>query len=93
MPIKHAALKELRKDRRRHERNQAVASALKTLTKRLVTLLGEKKFDEARTLIRVVVKQYDHAATKGVIHRKTASRKKARLMRRLHRAATPGGSA
>lgn len=84
MPIKHAALKQLRKDRRRHQRNQAVKTGLKTLTKRLVTLLGEKKFDEARTLIREVVKQYDHAAAKGVIHRNTAARKKSRLMRHLN---------
>lgn len=84
MPIKHAALKQIRKDRRRAARNQAATSALKTLTKRLVTLLGAKQFDEAKTLIRLVVKAYDHAAAKGTIHPNTAARNISRLTRRLN---------
>ena len=83
MPIKHAALKQIRKDRKRRSRNQAVRSELKTLTKRLVTLLHDQKFEDARTLIRLVVKKYDHAASKGIIHRNTAARYKSRLTRRL----------
>jgi small subunit ribosomal protein S20 len=82
MPIKHAALKQIRKDRRRHERNQAIRSELKTLTKRLITLLKEQKRDEAKALIATVAQKYDHAASKGVIHRNTASRYKSRLMRK-----------
>ena len=39
MPIKHAALKQLRKDKKRQQRNQAVRSELRTLTKRLLGLL------------------------------------------------------
>lgn len=85
MPIKHAALKQIRKDRKRQQRNQAIRSELKTLTKRLVTLLREQKLNDARTLIQVVAKRYDHAASAGVIHRNTASRYKSRLMRRLNR--------
>lgn len=88
MPIKHAALKHIRKDRRRYARNQAATSALKTLTKRLVALLGAKQFDEAKTLIRLVVKEYDHAAAKGIIHPNTAARKKSRLTRHLNAVAS-----
>lgn len=88
MPIKHAALKQIRKDRKRHERNQAIRSELKTTTKRLLALLQEKKLDDARQLIHLVAKQYDHAASRHIIHRNTASRSKSRLMRRLNRAAT-----
>ena len=83
MPIKHAALKEMRKAGGRHERNQAVRSELKTLTKRLVVLLKDQKLDEAKTLLRVVASKYDRAASKGVIHRNTAARYKSRLVRRL----------
>lgn len=85
MPIKHAALKQLRKDRRRRQRNQAVRSELKTLTKRLLALLAARKLDEAKTLIQVLASQYDHAASKGVVHRNTAARYKSRLMRQLNR--------
>jgi small subunit ribosomal protein S20 len=86
MPIKHAALKQIRKDRKRQQRNQAVQSELKTLTKRLLALLKARQLDEAKTLIRQVVQQYDHAASKKIIHRNTAARYKSRLMRRLNRA-------
>ncbi|MBI1991859.1 MAG: 30S ribosomal protein S20 [Candidatus Omnitrophica bacterium] len=88
MPIKHAALKQIRKDRKRQERNQAVRSELKTLTKGLRALLSAQKLEEAKMLLQQLAKQYDHAVSKGIIHRNTASRHKSRLMRRLHQAAT-----
>lgn len=86
MPIKHAALKQIRKDRARHERNQALRSELKTITKRLLGLLSAKKPKEAGELIRLVAKKYDHAASKHLIHRNTAARYKSRLMRRVNSA-------
>jgi len=84
MPIKHAALKQIRKDRKRQEHNQAIRSELKTLTKRLATLLGTQRLDEAREFIRLVAKKYDRAASSGIVHRNTAARYKSRLMRRLN---------
>ena len=85
MPIKHAALKQIRKDIKRRQRNQALRSGLKTVTKQLVTLLKAQRLDEARTLLRQVAKKYDRAASKGVIHRNTAARYKSRLTRRVIR--------
>ena len=84
MPIKHAALKQIRKDRGRHARNQAVRSELKTLTKRLLELLKQQNVSEASALIRLVTKKYDHAASKGIVHRNTAARYKSRLTRRFN---------
>jgi len=83
MPIKHAALKQIRKDRARRSRNQAVRAELKTLTKRLLALLQEQKLEEARGLIRLVSKKYDRAASRHIIHPNTAARYKSRLTRRL----------
>ncbi len=85
MPIKHAALKQIRKDRKRHDRNQAIRSELKTITKRFVALLSSQKLDEAKTLLPLVAKRYDHAAAKGIIHRNSASRYKSRLTRQLNK--------
>jgi len=85
MPIKHAALKQIRKDRKRRTRNQAVHSELKTLTKRLVSLLAAQQIDEARALIRSLTSKYDRAASKGIIHRNTAARYKSRLSVRLNK--------
>ena len=84
MPIKHAALKQMRKDRKRRSRNQAIHAEVKTLTKRLLALLDDKKFDEASELVQLVSKKYDHAASRNVIHRNTAARYKSRFMRRIH---------
>ena len=83
MPIKHAALKEIRKDRRRQQRNQAVRAELKTLTKQLLVMLNSQKLDEAKAFVELVASRYDHAASKGVIHPNTAARYKSRLMRRV----------
>ena len=87
MPIKHAALKQIRKDRKRRRQNQAVRSELKTLTKRLQGLLKEQKLKEAGELIHVVASKYDRAASQHIIHRNTAARYKSRLMRRINQQA------
>ena len=94
MPIKHAALKQIRKDRKRRERGQAVRSKLKTLTKRLVALLDGQQFDEAKALMPTVVSCYARAASKRIIHRNTAQRSTSRLMQRLSRRtpSQPGGA-
>ena len=84
MPIKHAALKQIRKDRPRQQRNQAVRSELKTLTKQLLSLLQAKRLDDAKTLLQLVSKRYDRAASGHVIHRNTAARYKSRLARKLN---------
>ena len=83
MPIKHSALKQMRKDRKRHQRNQAVQSELKTVTKRFLTLLKAQKRQEANALLPLLVQRFDRAASKGIIHANTASRYKSRFMRRL----------
>lgn len=83
MPIKRAAVRQLRKDRKRTSRNHALRSELKTLKKRFDELLIAKRQDDARVLLPVVMKRFDQAASRGLIHRNTASRTKSRLMRHL----------
>ena len=87
MPIKHAALKQIRKDRKRQQRNQAIRSALKSLTKRFLSLVQQQKTEEAKKLMPLVAKEYDQAASHGILHRNTAARSKSRLTRRLARPA------
>ncbi len=84
MPNKHAALKQIRKDHRRREQNHALRSELKTLSKRFLGLLSTQKVDEAKSLLPLLAKHYDHAASKGIIHRNTAARYKSRLTRRVN---------
>jgi small subunit ribosomal protein S20 len=83
LPIKRAAYKELRKSRKRHIRNISTRSELKTSVKRFEKLLLDKKVDEAKEFLKDLLSKIDRAASKGVIHRKAAHRKAARLSRRF----------
>ncbi len=83
MPIKRAALRQLRKDRKRSVRNQAAESELKTLKKRFLTLAASNNRDEAAKLFPKLMRRFDQAAAKGRIHHNTAARTKSRLMKRL----------
>jgi ribosomal protein S20 len=87
MPIKHAALRQMRKDRVRQQRNQAVRAELRTLSKRLLTLLSQRKAAEAGKLMPSVAKAYDRAASKRVIHPRAAARYKSRFVLRLNKLA------
>ena len=89
MPIKRAALRQLRKDRVRNARNQALRSELKTLKKQLGELLTAKRQEEARKLLPLLARRFDQAAAKGIIHKNTASRTTGRLMRHLTRGTSP----
>ena len=83
MPIEKTSYKELRKSKPRHLKNIAAKSELKTLTKKFEKLISDKKADEAKKEIRLIVSKIDRAASKGVIKNNTASRKISRLMKKL----------
>lgn len=85
MPIKKSAFKELRKTKKRHLKNIRITSEIKTLNKKFLTLLDEKKVEEAKKLLQQLISKLDNAASKKIIHKNTASRKKSRLMRRLNK--------
>ena len=83
MPIKRAAYKGLRKAKKRHFANIAIRSELKTLAKSFESLVANKKIDEAKKALSVLVSKIDRAASKGVIKKNNASRKISRLMKKL----------
>jgi len=63
----------------RHERNKAVRSELKSRAKSAVTA-AEAGADDAEERLRLAIKRIDKAATKGVIHKNQAARRKSRLV-------------
>ena len=81
MPIKRAAYKAIRSDKKKHLRNVSVKSNLRTLTKKVIELVNSEKPDAAKTKesLRELVSALDAAAQKGVIHRRNASRKISRM--------------
>jgi len=71
-----------RRGRNRWRKNQ-VAQAIKTFDK----ALQDGRTDAASEQLKVVYKKLDQVSAKGTIHKNSASRKKARLTRRLNKAA------
>jgi small subunit ribosomal protein S20 len=73
----------------RQERNKAVRSELKTRTRAAATA-AEAEADDADEKLRAAIKRIDTAASKGVIHRNAAARRKARLMAKVAQASAEG---
>jgi len=84
LPTVNAAYKALRSDVKKRNRNEAVMSELKTRSKKLESLITEKKSDEAKKYFTTFAVRYMQAASKGIIHKKTASRKISRLAKKIN---------
>lgn len=75
----------MRADTQRRLRNLGVRSELKTLIRKFREALQSGGRDGAQAAYRSLVKRIDQAAKRDVIHRNTASRRKARLARQLQK--------
>jgi len=60
-------------------RNKAVRSSLKTDAKKVRAAAANG--DEAEALLRQATRELDRAVSKGVLHKRTAARRKSRLAR------------
>jgi small subunit ribosomal protein S20 len=78
-------IKRNKQNEKRRQRNLAVRSELKTRVKRATTA-AEQGADDATELTQSAVKKLDKAASKGVIHKNQASRRKSRMMKRINAA-------
>ncbi|MBL7071468.1 MAG: 30S ribosomal protein S20 [Candidatus Omnitrophica bacterium] len=85
MPTLRAAYKALRSDVKKRKRNEAITSEIKTRIKKIEGLIAENKKDEAKQYLKVMTSRYMSAASKGVVRKKTASRKISRLAKRINR--------
>ena len=73
-------IKRNRQNEKRRMRNRAVRSELHTREKAALAAAGTDNEAEA---LRLTIKRIDKAATKGIIHKNTAARKKSRLISRI----------
>jgi len=83
MPNTKSAERRARVSQRRHTRNKAVKSRLRTLEKGYRTAVTGGKQEDASAALRAAVSAIDKAAKKGVIPKARADRKKSRLSLRL----------
>jgi small subunit ribosomal protein S20 len=74
-------IKRDRQNKKLHERNAAVKSALKTTQKKVQAAVGEGDAEAAQARAREAARELDKAASKGILHKKTAARRKSRLTR------------
>jgi small subunit ribosomal protein S20 len=74
MPQHKSPLKRMGTDKKRNARNNYVKHTIRTLTKEL-----QQKPENREAKLNELYSQLDKAAKKGVIHKRTASRRKARL--------------
>ncbi|MCS7280267.1 MAG: 30S ribosomal protein S20 [Desulfobacterota bacterium] len=81
-----SALKRARQAEARRIRNASIKSAMKTYMKKALLAIQEKKdpktIDE---LVRKAISMIDKAKSKGVIHRRTASRKISRFTKKVNK--------
>ena len=75
-------IKRIGQNEARRVRNKSVRSALKTTAKKVRTA-GP---DEASDLLRQATRDLDRAASGGVLHKRTAARRKSRLARTANQA-------
>ena len=80
-----SAKKRIRQNVARRERNRARKGAVKMQIRRFTDAVRARDLDQAREELRTVVKKLDQTAAKGTLHKRAASRKKARLTRRLNK--------
>ena len=78
-----SAKKRIRQTSRRTARNRTARSRARTYVKNARTSIESGGPDEAAKNVKVASSELDKAATKGVIHRNNAARRKSRLMKQL----------
>jgi len=84
MPRTKSAIKRMRKEEKRRLRNKMIKSRMKTFIKRVIEAIERKDPELVRQALVKAISEIDKAASKGVIHKNTASRKKSRLQKKVN---------
>ena len=85
MPNIKSAIKRVKVTEKKNLRNRMVKSAMKTQLKKFETAISTNEADAK--ILSTTQGAVDRALAKGVIHKNAANRKKARLAKRLAKAA------
>jgi|APFre7841882590_1041340.scaffolds.fasta_scaffold06980_2 small subunit ribosomal protein S20 len=88
MAIHKSVEKRARQNQKRYLHNKAIKSSMKTRIKGLLTTLEGKNKDTANAELKKTISSISKAASKGIIHKKAASRKISRLTKRVNKQLT-----
>ena len=83
MPIKKAAMKSLKADKRKQEKNIATKSKLRTLRKNAIEKINKKDASGSKDSLKEMSSAFDKAVNKGIVRKKTASRKISRMAKKV----------
>lgn len=79
-----SAEKRIRQNEKRRLRNRSHRNRARTLVKKARVEIEGGEVSSAEEATRVAMRDLDKAASKGVIHKRNAARRKSRLMKRLN---------
>lgn len=85
MPNIKSAKKRVMVSKANYEHNKAYRSALRTAVKKADAAIDAKSADMS-AVVTAAVKKIDQAASKGIIHKNNAARKKSALVTRYNKA-------
>jgi len=74
----------MRQAEKRRAHNRIFRTRARTFVKKARALIQSQDVEAAREATRLAIQDLDKAASRGVIHRRNAARRKSRLMRQLN---------
>ncbi len=86
MPNTRQAEKRMRRDAKRRVRNRYHLSRMRTYIKKFRRMVETGQLEEAKQFLPEVISIIYHTASKGVIHKKEASRRASRVSTLLNKA-------
>ena len=89
MPTSKSARKRMRQDVKRRMHNRVVKSAVRTQVRKFLAALESGDAEAALRGLRAAARALDKAVARGVIHKRTAARRKSRLAGKLNQLTTP----
>jgi small subunit ribosomal protein S20 len=84
MPNIKSAIKRVKTSDANRAQNATVKSTMRTSIKTVETALANNEVETAREALLTAAKKLDKAASKGLIHKNAAARKKSRLTKKLN---------
>ncbi|MBN2467987.1 MAG: 30S ribosomal protein S20 [Deltaproteobacteria bacterium] len=84
MATHKSAIKRNRQSNIQKSRNRSTKTYLKTRIKDVISAVESKNVEEAVSSLAQAIPVIDKAASKGVIHKRTAARKVSRLTRKIN---------
>ena len=84
MPNIKASILSVKRDEKRHAKNAAEKSRVRTASRRVLEAVEKGDREEAQKSLRLAVKTIDQAAANRVYHKNAAARRKSRLAKQVN---------